>query len=209
MGLFQRSPVGGGIVVNHIWFLFMVVGIVYAAWHGQIGVVTQAAVTAAESAVALAFKLIGVMCLWLGLMKIAERAGMIRLFSVIIGPVVRMLFPSIPRNHPALGNIILTLSANLLGLGNAATPFGIKAMQQLQQLNSKPDVATEAMCTLLALCTTGFTLIPATMIALRSAAGSAAPADIVGVTVITSLVATFAALTADFVCRLLLTRGRR
>jgi spore maturation protein A len=103
----------------------------------------------------------------------------------------------------------MTVSANMLGLGNAATPFGIKAMQQLQELNPNKETATPAMCTLLALCTTGFTVVPATLIALRSAAGSVNPAEIVGVTVLTSLTATVAALGADFFCRFVNRRKRR
>lgn len=194
-------------MINIIWLLFLLVGIVYAGINGRVEIVTQGAISGAEAAVALAFKLIGVMCLWLGLMKIAERAGLIRIFSWLLGPVIRFLFPGIPKGHPALGAIIMTVSANMLGLGNAATPFGIKAMQQLQELNPRKDVATPAMCTLLALCTTGFTVVPATIIALRSAAGSVNPAEIVGVTVLTSIVATTVALAADFFCRFI-TRGR-
>ncbi|MDU4962112.1 MAG: nucleoside recognition domain-containing protein [Sporomusaceae bacterium] len=195
-------------MINFIWLSFLTVGIVYAGVNGRIETVTQSAITGAETAVSLAFKLLGVMCLWLGLMKIAERAGMIRLFARLIGPFIRLLFPGVPPRHPALGSIVMTISANLLGLGNAATPFGIKAMQQLQELNPRPETATPAMCTLLALSTTGFTLVPATLIALRSAAGSVNPAEIIGVTVLTSMVATAAALTADWFLRLLTGRRR-
>lgn len=195
-------------MINGIWLFFLLAGIIYAAIHGRIELVTQAAISGAEVAVTLAFKLLGVMCLWLGMMKIAERAGLIRLFAWFLGPVIRLLFPGVPKGHPALGSIVMTVSANMLGLGNAATPFGIKAMQQLQELNPCRQTATPAMCTLLALCTTGFTLVPATLIALRSAAGSLNPAEIVGVTVLTSMIATLAALTADFFFRLMTNRRR-
>lgn len=194
-------------LINFIWLIFIVTGIVYAGVNGRMEIVTQSAIAGAETAVTLAFKLTGILCLWLGLMKIAERAGLVKVISWLLGPVIRLLFPGVPKNHPALGSIILTVSANMLGLGNAVTPFGIKAMQQLQELNPHKKTATPAMCTLLALCTTGFTLVPATLIALRSAAGSVNPAEIVGVTVVTSFVATCAALSADLLCRMLKGKG--
>jgi spore maturation protein A len=190
-------------MINVIWMLFMVIGIAYAGWQGRIEVVTQSAISAAEGAVVLSFKLIGVMCLWLGIMKIAELAGMIKLFARLLSPLTRLLFPSVPKKHPAMGAIVMTISANMLGLGNAATPLGIKAMQELQKLNLKKDTASDAMCTLLALCTTGFTLVPATIIALRSAAGSVNPAEIVGATIMVSLTATFTAILTDRFCRAL------
>jgi len=188
-------------MVNVIWLLLITSGIIYAGFNGRIEVVTASSISAAKSAVELAINLIGVMCLWLGIMKIAEASGLIKVISYILNPVVGLLFPSVPRNHPAMGAIIMTISANLLGLGNAVTPLGIKAMQELQTLNPKKDTATAAMCTLLALCTTGFTLVPATIIALRSAAGSVNPAEIVGSTLVVSLVATIFVLVVDRLCR--------
>lgn len=188
-------------MINVIWLLLLVIGVLYAGVQGRIDVVTQSAISGAEGAVALSLKLIGVMCLWLGIMKIAELAGIIRFFARLLSPIICFLFPSVPKNHPAMGAIIMTLSANLLGLGNAVTPLGIKAMQALQQLNGKKDTASDAMCTLLGLCTAGFTLLPATIIALRSAAGSQNPTEIVGSTLLVSLVATVSVVIADRVCR--------
>ncbi|WP_246105560.1 nucleoside recognition domain-containing protein [Sporomusa termitida] len=179
----------------------MASGILYAGLNGRIEVVTLSAISAAKSAVELTINLIGVMCLWLGIMKIAELSGLIRGISYILTPIIGFLFPSVPRNHPAMGAIIMTISANMLGLGNAVTPLGIKAMQELQTLNPKKDTATPAMCTLLALCTTGFTLVPATIIALRSAAGSVNPTEIVGSTLVVSLLATIFVLVIDRLCR--------
>lgn len=188
-------------MINIVWVLLMAGGIFYAGLHGRIDLVTQSAISAAEEAVSLSFKLIGVMCLWLGIMKIAEAAGLVKAVSILLSPIVRLLFPSVPSNHPAMGAIIMTLSANMLGLGNAVTPLGIKAMQELQKLNKKKDTASPAMCTLLALCTTGFTLVPATIIALRSASGSNNPSEIVGATLAVSFGATIVAITADRICR--------
>lgn len=189
-------------MINIIWLLLLATGIVYAGWQGRIEVVTQGAISAAEGAVGLSFKLIGVMCLWLGIMKIAELAGIVRFFSRILSPMICFLFPSVPKNHPAMGAIVMTLSANMLGLGNAVTPLGIKAMQELQLLNKEKDKASDAMCTLLALCTAGFTLVPATIIAIRSASGSTNPTEIVGATLIVSLGATISVIIADRLCRI-------
>lgn len=189
-------------MINLIWLFLMVTGILYAGWQGRIEVVTQGAISAAEGAVILSFKLIGVMCLWLGIMKIAELAGIIRFFSRMLSPLICFLFPSVPKKHPAMGAIIMVLSANMLGLGNAVTPLGIKAMQELQSINREKEKASDAMCTLLALCTAGFTLVPATIIAIRSAAGSINPAEIVGATLIVSLGATISVIIADRLCRI-------
>jgi spore maturation protein A len=188
-------------MINFIWMILIVSGIFFAGWQGHMEVVTQSAISSAETAVNLAFKLTGVMCLWLGIMKIAEAAGIVRYFAKLLTPIVRFLFPSIPKNHPAIGTIIMTISANMLGLGNAVTPLGIKSMQELQKLNHNKTTASPAMCTLLALCTTGFTLIPATVIALRSAAGSINPAEIVGATILVSMLATIVVIIADRLCR--------
>lgn len=184
----------------------MVSGIIYAGMNGRIELVTSSAINAAKDAVELSLNLIGVMCLWLGIMKIAELSGLIKVISYLLNPIIGLLFPSVPKNHPAMGAIVMTISANLLGLGNAVTPLGIKAMQQLQTLNPRKDTATPAMCTLLALCTTGFTLVPATIIALRSAAGSINPTEIVGSTVIVSLLATVFVLCIDRLCQVVFRR---
>lgn len=196
-------------MINVIWLLLIAGGIIYAALSGRVEQVTQAAIGAAEQAVDLAFRLTGVMCLWLGMMRIAERAGLVRLVSAVVGPLIQLIFPSVPRSHPAMGAIIMTISANMLGLGNAVTPLGIRAMQELQQLNKNRDIASPAMCTLLALCTTGFTLVPATVIAIRAAAGSVAPAEIVGATLAVSLVATLVVLIVDRICRAVCGTGNR
>lgn len=188
-------------MVNLIWLLLIVCGILYAGMTGNIEVVTGSAISAAEDAVNIAIKLTGVMCLWLGIMKIAERSGIIRCIAYILSPVIRIIFPDVPKNHPALGAIIMTLSANMLGMGNAVTPLGIKAMQELQKLNAHKHAASPSMCTLLALCTTGFTLVPATIIGLRSAAGSENASEIIGSTILVSLFATLVVLFADFICR--------
>ncbi|MHB1418573.1 MAG: nucleoside recognition domain-containing protein [Bacillota bacterium] len=195
-------------MVNLVWLFLLLSGIVVAGINGRIEVVTAAALSSAKTAVTIAFELIGLMALWLGLLKIAEEAGLVRLLARIVKPVTTNLFPSIPRDHPAMGAIIMNLSANILGLGNASTPFGLKAMQELQSLNKNPEEASEAMCTFLALNTSCITLIPATIIGIRSAAGSHNPTEIVGPTIFATTLSMVVAVIADRMFRSRAGRGR-
>ena len=188
-------------MLNRIWLSFILIGIAAAILGGRAEVVTRAVTEGSQTAVETALGLIGTIAFWMGLMRIAEDAGLILLLARIIRPFVRWLFPEVPANHPALGSILLNMSANLLGLGNAAKPLGLKAMAQLQELNEEPDTATNSMCTLLAINTSGITLIPTLVIAARAAAGSKNPAEIVGTTIIATCCSTMAALTVDAFCR--------
>lgn len=184
-------------MVNLVWLLLLISGIITAAFNGNIEVVTSAAFESARTAVNIAFELVGIMALWLGLMKIAEKAGIVRFISLLVRPITRFIFPSIPSEHPAMGAIVMNISANVLGLGNAATPFGLKAMQELQKLNTEKKEASEAMCTLLAVNTSCITLIPATILGVRVASGSAEPAAVVGTTIFATSCAMVAALSCD------------
>ncbi len=157
--------------------------------------VTNAAFDIAGVAVQIAIGLIGIMALWLGVMKVAEQAGLITHLARLVRPITVRLFPDVPADHPAVGSMIMNISANMLGLGNAATPFGLKAMEELDKLNPKHGVATDSMVTFLALNTSCVTLIPATAIAVRSAAGSSDPAFIIGTSFLASLTATIFAVT--------------
>ena len=152
--------------------------------------VTQAALDYATMAVNIALGLIGIMALWLGIMRIADEAGAIKLLARVLRPFMKFLFPDVPSDHPAVGSMIMNISANMLGLSNAATPLGLKAMEELDKLNPRKGVATNAMCTFLAINTAGLTLIPATAIAVRAAAGSSNPTVIVGTTIIGGLCST-------------------
>lgn len=145
---------------------------------------------AVQTAAELSLKLVGVMTLWLGLMRVAEKAGLIELVGRLVEPVMTRLFPEIPKGHPAISAMTLNLSANALGIGNAATPFGIKAMQELQKLNKTPAVATDAMCLFLALHATSFTPLPTQTIALRQAAGAVDPSDIIGPVALSTAITT-------------------
>lgn len=184
-------------MVNWIWLFFIVISVVVAAVTGKMDTVTQAAFEGAKSGVTVSFGLISIMVFWLGMMRIAEDAGLLAKLAKALRPIVRWLFPDIPKDHPALGYIMSNLSANLFGLGNAATPMGIKAMQELQKLNPDKDTATPAMCTLLALNTSSITIVPTTLIAIRMNYGSANPAEIIGTTLAATFVATAAAIAAD------------
>ncbi len=185
-------------MVNIIWLGMIVIGIIVAAWNGRIEVVTEAALSSARSGVNVSLGLIAIMAFWLGIMKLAEKAGLVRGLARLVKPLTSFLFPSIPKDHPALGAIIMNLSANVLGLGNASTPMGLIAMQEMQKLNRKhPDTASDAMCTFLALNTSCITLVPATVIGIRMQAGSLNPTEIVGTTIFATACGTVVAILID------------
>lgn len=184
--------------MNWIWFGLFMTGILVAAATGRIHDVTGGVLNGAKGGVEISLGLISIIAFWLGMMKIAEQAGLVDSLSKLLRPIAKWLYPSVPPEHPAMGSLIANMSANILGLGNAATPLGLKAMKELQTLNTGPeDVATDAMCTLLALNTASLTLIPATMIGLRMEFQSKGPADIVGSTILATLIATGAAVFLD------------
>ena len=160
-------------MLNYIWFGMMFIAVIVGILTDNIDAVTQAAIDMAKTAVEIAIGLIGIMALWLGTMKIAEESGLIRIIARAIRPITIRLFPDVPEDHPAIGSIILNMAANLLGLGNAATPLGLKAMEELQDLNPEKETATNAMCTFLAINTSSIQLIlPATVVALMGAAAN-------------------------------------
>lgn len=158
--------------------------------------VTQAALDYASTAVTIALGLIGIMALWLGVMKVAEEAGLLRIVTRMLTPVTKRLFPDVPTDHPAIGAMIMNIAANMLGLSNAATPLGLKAMEELNKLNPKVGTATNAMITFLAINTGGLILIPATAIAVRASAGSANPGIIIGTSIFGATCATVAGVVA-------------
>ncbi|AEV70458.1 putative membrane protein required for spore maturation [Acetivibrio clariflavus DSM 19732] len=170
----------------------LVFGIIVGILNGKVDAVTKAVVDSSKSAIELSIGLLGIMCLWTGLMDVAEKSGIIRTISRVVRPVLKFLFPGIPKNHPALGAIVMNLVANFLGLGNAATPLGLKAMAELQKLNRNKDTATNEMSMFLVLNTSCIQLIPATIIAVRSAAGSKNPTEIIGTIWFASVCATIA-----------------
>jgi spore maturation protein A len=172
--------------VGAIWALLLAASVVVAAARGRMADLTTAALDSAGRAVTLAIGLVGVMALLLGLFRVAERAGLVRALARAVRPLLARLFPAVPPDHPAMGAIVMNLSANVLGLGNAATPFGVQAMQDLERLNPSPGIATDAEALFCALNTASLQLVPATVIALRAAAGSTAPGEIIGATILAS-----------------------
>ncbi|MBO8131243.1 MAG: nucleoside recognition protein [Candidatus Marinimicrobia bacterium] len=183
-------------MLNYIWLFLIIVSIVVAAVNGRLDETTKAALDSASSAVEISFGMIGIMALWLGIMKIAEEGGLIEILSKILRPLARFLFPNIPKDHPVIGLMLMNLIASWLGLGNAATPLGLKAMESLQRLNKKKDTATNAMVVFLALNTASICIIPMTIIAIRNELGSLRPYEIIGATFLSSLCATIAAVIA-------------
>jgi len=184
-------------VVNLLWAGMILIAIFVAGINGRIDIITQSIFSSAEQAVGIALSLISIMAFWLGIMKMIEKSGFIHVVIFFLKPLAHWLFPGIPRKHRAMNAVLMNMSANLLGMGNAATPFGIKAMEELQKMNHQPDTATDDMCTFLAVNTASLTLIPTTVIALRAATGSQNPTDIIGTTIIATLCSTTAAVLLD------------
>ena len=160
-------------MLNYIWFGLIFISVVVGTITGRIDQVTDAAITMSKTSVEIAIGLIGIMALWLGIMKIAEDSGLIQIIAKSLRPITIKLFPDVPSDHPAIGSIVLNMAANMLGLGNAATPLGLKAMKELQELNKHKDTATDAMCTFLAINTSSVQIIlPATVVGLMGAAAN-------------------------------------
>ena len=173
-------------MLNYIWLGLVLLAVLIGGWNDKLKEVTEGAFDGAKVAVTIALGLIGIMALWLGLMRLAERAGLVQKIARGLRPVMRRLFPEVPPDHPAMGSMVMNMAANMLGLGNAATPLGLRAMRDLETLNPQPGVATNAMCMFLAINTSSIQLIPATAIAILAASGSSRPTAIVG----TALLAT-------------------
>jgi spore maturation protein A len=209
-------------MLNHIWFAMILIAILIAAGSdvyneliaptpsGQseqktenrnlneetkLGRVTSAALEGAGTAVEIAIGLIGIMALWLGVMKVAQEAGITNIIAKLVRPITRRLFPEIPEDHPAIGAMIMNIAANMLGLSNAATPLGLKAMEELDKLNPNKGEATDDMCTFLVINTSAITLIPATAIAIRASLGSANPQMIIVPSILAATCATIVGLT--------------
>lgn len=183
-------------MVNLIWAGMAIVGIVYAMFNGTMEDVNKALFESADEAVTLSIGLISILVFWLGIMKVAEKAGILRVLTKLFRPFVVKLFPDIPKEHPAMGYILSNITANIFGLGNAATPMGIKAMEQMKELSGS-DTASRSMITFLALNTSSLTIIPTTVIAIRMQYNSVSPTEIVGTTIIATVISSLSAVTID------------
>ena len=175
--------------MNVVFVGLLVAALIAGALTGNVKGVGQGALDGAASGVTLAIGLIGVMSLWLGLLKIAERSGLVEKLARVMRPVFRPLFPGVPDGHPAISAMVLNIAANMLGLGNAATPFGIKAMEELDTLNPTKGTATNAQALFLAMNTASIQLVPTTVLALRVSAHSKDPAEILLPTALCTLIA--------------------
>ena len=197
-------------MLNYIWLALIVIGIVVAIgkdvsqqsdpssierYPTLTKVTNDGIVGSAKTAVTLAIGLIGIMALWLGIMKIAEQAGLIAKLAALLRPLTTRLFPDVPPDHPAMGAMIMNISANMLGLANAATPLGLKAMEELNKLNKKLGTATDAMCTFLVINTSNVQLIAAPVIAIRAAAGSTNPTEFLGAAIVATTISTVVGVT--------------
>jgi spore maturation protein SpmA len=186
------------MVLNYIWIAFFLVAFVFGAIQLLMGDATifqkivDSTFDTSKTAFEISLGLTGVLALWLGIMKIGERAGVVNVLARVLSPVFTKLFPDIPKNHPAMGSIFMNIASNMLGLDNAATPTGLKAMQQMQELNPKKDTATNPMIMFLVLNTSGLTIIPTTILAFRASYGAATPTDVFIPILLATTVATLA-----------------
>jgi spore maturation protein A len=181
-----------GAMLNFIWLALVLGAVLIGGFHGRSSEVANGGIKGAETAVTLAIGLVGVMALWLGVMRLAEKSGLIHGIARALSPLLRWLFPEVPPDHPAMGSMVMNMAANMLGLVNAATPLGLRAMRDLERLNPHPGAATNAMCTFLAINTSSIQLIPITAIALMTAAGSRNPSAIVGTALLATTCSTIA-----------------
>ena len=184
--------------MNYIFYFLIVISIIIGAINGKLSDVVNSILTGAELSVKVAFSLIGIMAFWLGMMKIADKCGLIKFIAKVIKPITKKLFNEIPEDSPAIGDIAMTITANAFGLANAATPIGIKAMEELQKHNTDKTSASNAMCMFLAMSTAGFQLIPATVIAILIGIGYKNPTEIIAPTLLVTSIA--------FICAIILAK---
>lgn len=187
--------------MNYIFFGLIAVSIVAGVFNGTLSNVVSAMIDGCSVAVKIAFSLIGIMAFWLGIMRIAEKSGLVKFISKLIYPIAKPLFKDIEKDSPALGDITMSITANALGLTNAATPIGLKVMKELQEDNPNKDIATDSMCMFLGMNTAGFQIIPATVIAILAGLGAKNPTDIVLPTLIVTTLAFIVAIVTALILK--------
>ena len=185
-------------MVNKIWGSFIIVGIVFCLITGKIDTLNNIILNSGKNTLDMILKIFPVMALWLGIMNIASSSDLLNKFSKGLYPIMKKIFPEIPKGHESLGYICSNIIANMFGLGNAATPFGLKAMESLQEINNKKEVASRSMITFLVINTSGVTIIPTTVISLRMLYESKSPTEIVPVCILTTIISLLFALIIDF-----------
>lgn len=192
-------------MINYIWFFLIFIGVLVALFTGNVEVINQAVIEDTQEAVKFAIGLTGIMAVWLGLMNIAEKSGLIKSFSKIFRPVMKFLFPDIPRDHPAASSIVMNMVANMFGAGNSATALGLKAMKEMSKLNPNKKRATDSMCMFLVINMSSIQLVPLTILKIRADAGAIDPTEIIG----TSLIATSVSTIVGIISVLILRRSYR
>ncbi len=190
-------------MINYIWAFFIIIGIIYGLFTGNIESISNTLLNSGTKAIEMIFKLIPLMCLWLGIMKIAEDSGLIDKLSQKLSKVLKVLFPELEEDSKALTYISSNIIMNMLGVGNAATPFGLKAMKEMQKLNKNKDIASRSMITFLVINTSSVTIIPTTIISFRILAGSVTPTSIVPLCIITTFASSFIGIILDRIFYLL------
>lgn len=184
-------------MVNTIWGCFIILGVLFSIFTGNVQLINKQILECTKVSIDMILRIFPVLALWLGIMNIAKLSGLFDILSNFFRPFLSKLFPEIPKNHESLGYISSNVVVNMLGLGNAATPFGLKAMKSLQELNPKKDTATQSMITFLILNTSGLTLVPTTVISLRLMHGSNNPTQTVFATILATILSTIVALFID------------
>ncbi len=177
-------------MINQIWFYMIIIGLFFSFFNGNLNAINDVVLINTEEAVVFAIGLTGIMATWLGLMRIAEKSGLIKTVGKILNPILRLLFPGIPKDHPANSAIIMNVVANMFGAGNSATALGLKAMEGLQTLNNRKDTASNSMIMFLVINMSSVQLIPLTVLKVRADAGSANPTEIIGTTLIATTIST-------------------
>lgn len=183
-------------MINYLWAIFLIVGVFYGIINGNTNI-TDTLFVSGSKGIDMILNLVPLMCLWLGTMKIAESSGLLELASNKLSKVIKFIFPEIPKGDPAIGYISSNIVMNMMGLGNAATPFGLKAMNELKRLNNNSDIASRSMITFLVINTSSVTIIPTTVIGLRIMYGSTQASEIISATIITTFLSTIIALIID------------
>ena len=187
-------------MINYIWYFLILIGIVYSLFTGNAEMINNRVLEASGEGIQMVLDMLPILVLWMGIVNIADKSGLLDVFAKWIKPVLKKLFPSV-KNDKALGYIASNVAANSIGLGSAATPFGLKAMAELQKENKKKDTASDAMITFLVLNTSGVTIIPTTVIALRMASGSSNPTEIIITCIMATIVSSFCGLLLDYLIR--------
>ena len=183
-------------MINYIWFAMIFFGIIFALFTGNADKITEAIVGGSNNTVNFVIELTGIMCFWCGVMKVAEKSGLTKILAKILRPVLKVLFKDAAKDEKALGAIVMNLTANMMGLSNAATPFGIKAMEEMDRINKKSSIASNDMALFLVMNAACIQLVPTTIISIRAAAGSQNP----GIIIIPAIISTGVALIVGIVC---------